>query len=70
MNEYNEWRAKQGLKTIEEAPPVPEGVKTPKKPRMIALSEECWVGLQIIAHESGYDSRTKFLEAIGTRQWP
>ncbi len=61
---------KQGHQPIEEAPPVPDGVKTPKKPRMIALSEECWVGLQIIGYEAGFSSRTKFLEAIGTRAWP
>lgn len=70
MAEYNAWRQSQGLKTFVEAPPVPDGVKTPKRPHFLQLTEECWTGLQVQAHEHGYNSVTSFIEAIGTRKWP
>jgi hypothetical protein len=70
LEEYNAWRAKQGLQTIEEAPPVPEGVRNPTLKHIFDLTEECWIGLQVISSENGFKSITAFIEAIGVRKWP
>lgn len=70
MNEYNEWRLKQGLTPIEEAPEVPEGTRTPKKQRGYLLTDEAHEGLKLIAYEQGYKNPTQLIEALGTRKWP
>ena len=70
LDEYNAWRLKSGLGAIEVAPPVPEGVKTPKRPHFLNLTDECWEGLKVVAYEEGFDSVTKFVEAVGTKRWP
>lgn len=70
MNEYNEWRSRQGLKPIEEAPALPNGMRTPKRAHFLNLTDECWEGLKIVAYEQGYPSVTQLIEALGTRRWP
>lgn len=70
MDDYNAWRRANNLAIIETAPPVPEGVKTPKRPHFLNLTEECWAGLKVVAYEAGFTSVTPFIEAIGTRRWP
>lgn len=70
LKEYNEWRMKQHLPTIEVAPPAPEGVKTPKKAHFLNLTDECWAGLKVVSYEAGFPSVTALIEAIGTKKWP
>lgn len=70
MDAYNAWRASQGLPTFEVAPPVPEGVKTPKRPHFLNLTDEAWEGLKVVAYEAGFTAVTPLIEAIGTRRWP
>lgn len=70
MDDYNAWRRANGLTPIVVAPPVPEGVKTSKRPHFLNLTEECWEGLKVVAYEAGYTAVTPFIEAIGTKKWP
>ncbi len=70
LADYNEWRRSQGLPVFEVAPPVPEGVKTPKKPHFFNLTDECYEGLKVVAYEAGFRSVTALIEAVGTKRWP